>query len=93
MFPVALACSNTFVLKPSEKDPSVSIRLAELLKPGLPDGCIQWCKVIKKGRYSLTDSRIQAVSFVGSTALQIFMRKAQQTANGFKPWAVRKTTL
>ena len=39
MFPVALACGNTFVLKPSEKDPSPSIRMAELLKEaGLPDG-------------------------------------------------------
>ena len=39
MFPMAIACGNTFVLKPSEKDPSCSIRLAELLKEaGLPDG-------------------------------------------------------
>src|SRR5262245_34111373 len=39
MFPMALACGNTFVLKPSEKDPSASIRMAELLKEaGLPDG-------------------------------------------------------
>src|SRR4029078_13576207 len=39
MFPVALACGNTFVLKPSEKDPSASILMAELLKQaGLPDG-------------------------------------------------------
>ncbi|HEY3885145.1 MAG TPA: aldehyde dehydrogenase family protein, partial [Vicinamibacterales bacterium] len=39
MFPIALACGNTFVLKPSEKDPSASVRMAELLKDaGLPDG-------------------------------------------------------
>ena len=39
MFPMAIACGNTFVLKPSEKDPSCSMRLAELLKEaGLPDG-------------------------------------------------------
>ncbi|MGL5287634.1 MAG: aldehyde dehydrogenase family protein, partial [Aeromonas sp.] len=39
MFPVALACGNTFVLKPSEKDPSLALRMAELLKEaGLPDG-------------------------------------------------------
>ncbi|MFP3649153.1 aldehyde dehydrogenase family protein, partial [Paraburkholderia sp. SIMBA_054] len=39
MFPVALACGNTFVLKPSERDPSASLRIAELLKEaGLPDG-------------------------------------------------------
>ena len=41
MFPMAIACGNTFVLKPSEKDPSCSIRLAELLKDaGLPDGVL-----------------------------------------------------
>jgi malonate-semialdehyde dehydrogenase (acetylating)/methylmalonate-semialdehyde dehydrogenase len=39
MFPVAIACGNTFILKPSEKDPSCSIRLAELLsEAGLPEG-------------------------------------------------------
>ena len=39
MFPVALACGNTFVLKPSERDPSLSLRMAELLREaGLPDG-------------------------------------------------------
>ena len=39
MFPMAIACGNTFILKPSEKDPSCSMRLAELFKEaGLPDG-------------------------------------------------------
>ena len=39
MFPIAIACGNTFILKPSEKDPSCPIKLAELLKEaGLPDG-------------------------------------------------------
>ena len=38
MFPVALACGNTFVLKPSERDPSPSLRMAELLEAGAPDG-------------------------------------------------------
>lgn len=71
MFPIALACGNTFVLKPSEKDPSVSIRLAELLKEaGLPDGVfnvIQGDKEVVD--ILLTDHRIQAVSFVGSTPI------------------------
>jgi malonate-semialdehyde dehydrogenase (acetylating)/methylmalonate-semialdehyde dehydrogenase len=41
MFPVAIACGNTFVLKPSEKDPSCSLRLAELFsEAGLPDGVL-----------------------------------------------------
>ncbi|HDL6201541.1 TPA: aldehyde dehydrogenase family protein, partial [Mannheimia haemolytica] len=68
MFPVALACGNTFVLKPSEKDPSVSIRLAELLKEaGLPDGVFNVVQGDKEAvDILLTDSRIQAVSFVGS---------------------------
>ena len=39
MFPMAIACGNTFILKPSEKDPSISIKLAELFQEaGLPDG-------------------------------------------------------
>ncbi|MBF0785234.1 CoA-acylating methylmalonate-semialdehyde dehydrogenase [Muribacter muris] len=71
MFPIALACGNTFVLKPSEKDPSVSIRLAELLKEaGLPDGVFNVVQGDKEAvDILLTDPRIQAVSFVGSTAI------------------------
>ena len=71
MFPVAIACGNTFVMKPSEKDPSTPIRLAELLKEaGLPDGVFN---VVNGDKESvdvlLTDNRIQAVSFVGSTPI------------------------
>ncbi|MFK5216225.1 CoA-acylating methylmalonate-semialdehyde dehydrogenase [Glaesserella parasuis] len=71
MFPIALACGNTFVLKPSEKDPSVSIRLAELLKEaGLPDGVFNVIQGDKEAvDILLTDPRIQAVSFVGSTPI------------------------
>ncbi|QIM67718.1 methylmalonate-semialdehyde dehydrogenase (acylating) [Mannheimia granulomatis] len=71
MFPVAIACGNTFVLKPSEKDPSVSIRLAELLKEaGLPDGVFNVVQGDKEAvDILLTDPRIQAVSFVGSTPI------------------------
>jgi malonate-semialdehyde dehydrogenase (acetylating)/methylmalonate-semialdehyde dehydrogenase len=69
MFPVAIACGNTFVLKPSEKDPSVPMRVAELLKEaGLPDGVFN---VVNGDREAvdvlLTDPRVAAVSFVGST--------------------------
>ena len=69
MFPVAIACGNTFVLKPSEKDPSVPLRVAELLKQaGLPDGVFN---VVNGDRDAvdtlLTDPRVAAVSFVGST--------------------------
>ena len=69
MFPVALACGNTFVLKPSEKDPSASVHLAELLKEaGLPDGVFN---VVHGDREAvdaiLCHPGIQAISFVGST--------------------------
>jgi malonate-semialdehyde dehydrogenase (acetylating)/methylmalonate-semialdehyde dehydrogenase len=69
MFPVALACGNSFVLKPSEKDPSAPLFLARLLKEaGLPDGVFN---VVNGGREAvdvlLTDPRVGAVSFVGST--------------------------
>jgi malonate-semialdehyde dehydrogenase (acetylating)/methylmalonate-semialdehyde dehydrogenase len=69
MFPVALICGNTFVLKPSEKVPSASVRMAELLKEsGLPDGAFN----IVHGDGVAVDSliahpRVQAISFVGST--------------------------
>lgn len=71
MFPVALACGNTFVMKPSEKDPSPALRMAELLKEaGLPDGVFNVVNGDKEAvDVLLTDSRIQAVSFVGSTPI------------------------
>ena len=69
MFPMAIACGNTFILKPSEKDPSCSIRLAELLKDsGLPDGVFNVVNGDKEVVDAiLTNKDIQAVSFVGST--------------------------
>ena len=69
MFPVAIACGNTFVMKPSEKDPSVTLRLAELLtEAGLPDGVFNIVNGDKVAVDALlTDERVQAVSFVGST--------------------------
>ena len=69
MFPVALACGNTFVLKPSEKDPSLSMELAQLLKlAGLPDGVFNVVHGDKAAVDALLDHpQIQAVSFVGST--------------------------
>jgi malonate-semialdehyde dehydrogenase (acetylating) / methylmalonate-semialdehyde dehydrogenase len=69
MFPVAIACGNAFVLKPSERDPSVSLRLAELWsEAGLPDGVFT---VVNGDREAvdtlLTHPDVAAVSFVGST--------------------------
>ena len=71
MFPMAIACGNCFILKPSEKDPSPGLLLAELLKEaGLPAGVFN---VINGDRTAvdalLTDPRIAAVSFVGSTPI------------------------
>jgi malonate-semialdehyde dehydrogenase (acetylating) / methylmalonate-semialdehyde dehydrogenase len=69
MFPMAIACGNTFVLKPSEKDPSCSIRLLELAKQaGLPDGVVNVVQGDKETVDALiTHSDVKAVSFVGSS--------------------------
>ena len=71
MFPIALACGNTFVLKPSERDPSASLRLAELFKEaGLPDGVfnvVHGDKVAVDALLAHPD--VTALSFVGSTPI------------------------
>ncbi len=69
MFANAIACGNTFILKPSEKDPSVSLYLAELLRrAGLPDGVFN---VLQGDRVAverlLEHPEVKAISFVGST--------------------------
>src|SRR5437870_278509 len=71
MFPVALACGNTFILKPSERDPSASLVLAQWLKEaGLPDGVFNVVHGDKEAVDAiLTDPHIVAVSFVGSTPI------------------------
>jgi len=71
MFPVAIACGNSFILKPSEKDPSISLRLAELMtEAGLPAGVLNVVIGDKEAvDILLTDERVQAISFVGSTAI------------------------
>ena len=71
MFPIAIACGNTFVLKPSEKDPSCSIKLAELLKEaGLPDGVFNVINGDKEAVDAILNNKdIRAVSFVGSTPI------------------------
>ncbi|MCE0492145.1 CoA-acylating methylmalonate-semialdehyde dehydrogenase [Pantoea sp. Mb-10] len=71
MFPIALACGNTFVLKPPALDPSVSVRMAELLKEaGLPDGVFNVVHSSNEDAEQLyKDPRIAAVSFVGSSGV------------------------
>ena len=71
MFPVAIACGNCFILKPSERDPSPSLLMAELLQQaGLPDGVFN----VLQGDKSVVDAllahpRVKALSFVGSTPI------------------------
>ena len=71
MFPVAIACGNTFVLKPSERDPSPSLFMAELLKKaGLPDGVFNVVQGDKLAVDTLLNHPdVKAVSFVGSTPI------------------------
>lgn len=71
MFPIAIATGNTFVLKPSEKDPSLALQLAKMLKEaGLPDGVFNVVNGDKQAvDVLLTDHRVKAVSFVGSTPI------------------------
>ena len=69
MYPIAIACGNSFILKPSEKDPSCSVKLAELFsEAGLPDGVFN----VLHGDKEIVDlllksSEISSISFVGST--------------------------
>jgi malonate-semialdehyde dehydrogenase (acetylating)/methylmalonate-semialdehyde dehydrogenase len=67
----AIACGNAFILKPSERDPSVPMRIAELfLKAGLPAGILNVVNGDKEAVDTLlTDPRIQAIGFVGSSAI------------------------
>ncbi len=69
MFPMAIACGNTFILKPSEKDPSCSTKLAELfLEAGLPEGVLNIVNGDKETVDAIINNKdISAVSFVGST--------------------------
>jgi malonate-semialdehyde dehydrogenase (acetylating)/methylmalonate-semialdehyde dehydrogenase len=71
MFPVALACGNTFILKPSERDPSASLLHAQLLRQaGLPDGVFNVIQGDKVTVDALLDNPdVQAISFVGSTPI------------------------
>lgn len=71
MFPMAIVCGNTFVLKPSEQDPMTAMKLAELaIEAGIPDGVLN---VVHGGKDAVdalcTHPHIKAVSFVGSTAV------------------------
>ncbi len=83
MFAVAIACGNAFVLKPSERDPSVPVRLAELMKEaGLPDGILNVVHGDKEMVDAILDHpEIMAVSFVGSSDIAQYIY-SRGTANG-----------
>ena len=83
MFPVAIACGNTFILKPSERDPSMSLRLAELAtEAGLPDGVLNVVHGDKEAVDAiLAHPDIKAVSFVGSTPIARYIYETG-TAHG-----------
>ena len=83
MFPVALACGNTFVLKPSERDPSAAMFIADLLaRANLPKGVFNVVHGDKEAVNTLlTDPRVAAVSFVGSTPIAEYIY-ATGTAHG-----------
>jgi malonate-semialdehyde dehydrogenase (acetylating) / methylmalonate-semialdehyde dehydrogenase len=77
MFPVALACGNTFVMKPSEKDPTLSVELAKLLTAaGLPDGVFN---VVHGDKVAvdalLAHPTVEAISFVGSTPVAEYIHQ------------------
>jgi malonate-semialdehyde dehydrogenase (acetylating)/methylmalonate-semialdehyde dehydrogenase len=97
MHPVAIACGNTFVLKPSERDPSASNLVAELYaEAGLPDGVFNVVHGDKVAVDALLDHPdVAAVSFVGSTAIASYVharatetRKRVQALGGAKNHAV-----
>jgi malonate-semialdehyde dehydrogenase (acetylating)/methylmalonate-semialdehyde dehydrogenase len=97
MFPVSIACGNTFILKPSEKDPSCSIRLAELLlEAGLPEGVFNVVNGDKEAVNAIINNKdVSAVSFVGSTPIAKYIyencaknEKRVQALGGAKNHAV-----
>ncbi|MDC5421006.1 CoA-acylating methylmalonate-semialdehyde dehydrogenase, partial [Acinetobacter baumannii] len=89
MIPMALVCGNTFVLKPSERDPSSTMFIGELLyQAGLPEGVFNIVNGDKEAvDVLLSDCRVQAVSFVGSTPIAEYIYKTA-AANGKRCQAI-----
>ena len=82
MFPISIACGNTFILKPSERDPSAGLHLAKLLKEaGLPDGVFNVVHGDKVAVDTLLgDARVAAISFVGSTPVAEYVYRTGTAA-------------
>ncbi|MGV3741578.1 MAG: CoA-acylating methylmalonate-semialdehyde dehydrogenase [Burkholderiaceae bacterium] len=91
MAPIALATGNTFILKPSERDPSPSLMLADLLKQaGLPDGVFNVVQGDKTAVDTLlTHPQVQAVSFVGSTPIAEYVYQTGSRRAGRYPLRVQ----
>ncbi len=89
MFPLALACGNAFLLKPSEKDPSAAVFMAELLaEAGLPEGAFSVVHGDKEAVDALlTHPEVDAVSFVGSTPIARYIYETA-TASGKRAQAL-----
>ena len=83
MYPMAIVCGNCFILKPSERDPSSALFIAQLLvEAGLPNGVMNVVNGDKEAVDTLlTDPRVQAVSFVGSTPIAEYIYQTA-TSNG-----------
>jgi malonate-semialdehyde dehydrogenase (acetylating)/methylmalonate-semialdehyde dehydrogenase len=95
MFGVAIACGNTFILKPSEKDPSVPVRLAELMmEAGAPAGVLN----VVHGDKEAVDAIIEhpdirrSASSARPTSLTTSTATAPRTISACKPWAAPRTT-
>ena len=95
MFPVAIACGNTFILKPSEKVPSASMRMAELFKEaGLPDGVLN----VVHGDKEAVDAILnhpgiaRCPSSARRRSRSTSTRPARRTASACRRWAARRTT-
>ena len=95
MFPIAIACGNSFILKPSEKDPSCSVKLAQLFsEAGLPDGVLNVIHGDKNIVNKLINSKeIASVSFVGSTPVAKYIYEAASKKFKVQALVVQKIIL
>jgi malonate-semialdehyde dehydrogenase (acetylating)/methylmalonate-semialdehyde dehydrogenase len=95
MYPVAIACGNCFILKPSERDPSAPMLIYELFKEaGFPDGVLQIVHGDKEAVDAILDHPdIKAVSFVGSTPIaQYVYTRGTAAESASRRWAAPRTT-
>jgi malonate-semialdehyde dehydrogenase (acetylating)/methylmalonate-semialdehyde dehydrogenase len=90
----AIAAGNAFILKPSERDPSVPVRIAELfLKAGLPAGILNVVHGDKEAvDVLLTDERVRAIGFVGSTPIAEYIYTTGERARQARPVLRRRRT-